>query len=694
MKIACLAFLSFLVRLEAGSHGADAEFEATPVGKVLELLKHMKQTGEEEKQAEVVQWTRYKQFCDSTIAEKKRVIMDATQELEILSFEIFKLVSDITGLSDDIPLLQADIDKWTADKKEATENRQREKETYTETHAEYTKAIANVGKAHQTVKDQNGNRAQASSFLQLNSSLGDEPTSLLSEASLLNFDARARIEAFIAETNAGKLTSDSTNEDRLFDTPGEANGYEGHSSTVVDLLEKLLDKFKKERNDLEKGELEKKHSYDTLVQGWNSQIEVAEKTKEDKTAEKLKKEQTKAEKNTELDRKTKLQADDVAYRTNLIQTCEQKEKEFGERQTLRGEELSAIDKAVKVIEEQVLGVAKKHGKALVQTSAVQAGTSLASVRRSDIRGVVKEKAIELLRSRGESLHSQMLSALAIRAEGDGLGKVRKLISDLISRLQDEALADAEKEGWCKKELAANEKTRKTNAETVERLTSETHQLEVDIKSLTKDVAELSEEIAKLNEDRANATELRQSEKEENEESIKDAKDAQAAVAQAIAALDKFYGRSDKTSLLQQDGEAEPEAPEIFDSNPYAGMDNGGVSALLEVLQGNFARLEAETEAAEARSLGEHQQFMADSGVDKAAKEKEEELKTSSKNTKSNTLVEKKLDLENAEKSLAASKEYYEELKPGCLHPGLTRAEKIEKRKLEIESLKDVLEILE
>jgi hypothetical protein len=44
--------------------------------------------------------------------------------------------------------------------------------------------------------------------------------------------------------------------------------------------------------------------------------------------------------------------------------------------------------------------------------------------------------------------------------------VKKLIQDLIVRLMEQANDEAEKKGWCDKELASNEATRKEKTATV------------------------------------------------------------------------------------------------------------------------------------------------------------------------------------------------------------------------------------
>merc|ERR1719159_837115 len=59
-------------------------------------------------------------------------------------------------------------------------------------------------------------------------------------------------------------------------------------------------------------------------------------------------------------------------------------------------------------------------------------------------------------------------------------------------------------------------------------------------------------------------------------------------------------------------------------------ENGGVIGMLEVIQSDFARLEAETTAAEETAQKEYDEFMTDAEVDKAQKTKDIEHKTAKK----------------------------------------------------------------
>jgi len=256
---------------------------------------------------------------------------------------------------------------------------------------------------------------------------------------------------------------------------------------------------------------------------------------------------------------------------------------------------------------------------------------------------------------------------------------------------EEANEEAEHKGWCDTELATNEQTRKEKTQAVETLHAEIDELEASIAKLTEEISELTKAVADLDAAMAKATTIRQEEKATNAQTVTDAQEAQTAVAQALTVLKEFYAKAgEATALLQQ----QPVAPEIFDS-PYKGMqaENGGVIGMLEVIESDFARLEADTRAAEAAAQKEYDQFMTDSQVDKAAKVKSIEHKEAKKQDETQALTVKREDLEGTQKELDAALAYFDKLKPSCVDAGVTYEDRVARRKAEIESLQEALRIL-
>merc|ERR1712194_937028 len=406
----------------------------------------------------------------------------------------------------------------------------------------------------------------------------------------------------------------------------------------------------------------------------------------EKAVTKAKKLQAKADAEGDLKDTTTTKEADEKYLADLTATCEQKASDFESRQQLRTEELEAVNKAIEILSsDKVTGNSEKY-----LPQFVQKGHSLAQLR-SGSTSSLQQRAADFLRDQGKRLNSRVLLAAASRTSDDPFSKVKKMIKDLLVRLMEEANEEAEHKGWCDTELSTNEQTRKEKTDAVETLHAEIDQLEASIAKLTEDMNELTKAVADLNEAMAEATKLRQEEKATNELTIKDAGEAQTAVAQALTVLKEFYAKAgDATALLQQ----QPESPEIFDS-AYKGMqsENGGIIGMLEVIESDFARLEADAKAAEATAQKEYDTFMTDSKVDVAAKETDIEHKTAKKQDEEQALNTKKNDLEGTQKELDAALAYFDKLKPSCADSGVSYEDRVSRRKEEIESLQEALRIL-
>jgi len=573
--------------------------KVTPVQKVIQLLEGMSAKGKAEKHDEQVQFAAYKQFCDDTTVEKTRAIAEANEKIDMLKADIEKYTSDAEMLTKEIAGHDDDIAAWTGDRKAATKVRAMEKADYDATHKDYSESIDALERAIAVLKKQAYDRKQAS-FTQLSSLQG---------LKLIPDEAKKTIDAFLQQTPDEGLAVSSP----------EAYGYEFQSQGVIDMLEKLLDKFMGERTVLEKEEMNSVHAFEMLIQDLTAQVEQATQDRTEKAETKAKKLQAKADAEGDLTETTATRDADKKYLADLTATCEQKASDFASRQQLRTEELEAIAKAIEIISSgAVSGNADKYLPTLVQKRKTLA------VLRADTQTRVQAQVALFLQSKAKELDSRVLSALAGRVAADPFRKVKKMIKDLITRLMEEANEEAEHKGWCDTELSTNEQTRKEKTAAVETLHAEIDQLEASIAKLTEEITDLTEAVAALDAAMAKATTIRTEEKATNEVTIKDSQEAQTAVAQALTVLKEFYAKAgDATALLQQ--------PEIFDS-PYKGMqsENGGVVGMLEVIESDFARLEADTKAAEATAQKEYDTFMTDSKVDKEAKSTDIEHKTAKK----------------------------------------------------------------
>merc|ERR1719182_442294 len=274
--------------------------------------------------------------------------------------------------------------------------------------------------------------------------------------------------------------------------------------------------------------------------------------------------------------------------------------------------------------------------------------------------------------------------MALSAQANPFGKVKKMIKDLIVKLMEEATSETE--------LTTNKQPRDKKTADVNELNSDVEDLTATIAQLTQDIADLAAAVKELDAAMAKETEERNENKATNAQTVKDAKAAQVAVEEAMAVLKDFYAKSAEATAFAQQPAAD--APETFEK-PYKGLlaEGGNVVDFLEVILSDFARLESETSAAEASEAEEYKTFMFESKKDKALKENEIKLKSETKTDKESALQQANEDLKVTQEQLNKALEYYEKLKPTCVDSGITYEERVKRREEEIVSLQEALKIL-
>merc|ERR1719181_325123 len=370
----------------AGAAAAKADADATPVQKVIELMEGMMAKGKEEKQAELVQFSEYKMFCENTKAAKETAISEANEQIDLLKADIEKYTAEAAALGEEVAALDSDISVWTGDVKAATKVRAIEKADFDKMHLDYSQSVDALTMAIQVLKDQAYDRAQAGAEPLANAApAAFEQLSALRSKELVPLKAKKAIEAFLQvgqDPDVGLSVS-----------APEAHGYDFRSSAIIATLEKLLDEFIAERTALEKAESDSVHAFSMLESDLTHQIEDATAERDEKAELKAKKLQAKADAEGDLTDVTTTRDADVKYLDDLVATCEQKATDFESRQTLRNQELEAISKAIEIISSgAVSGNADKYLPTLIQTKQ-QRGTALASLR-SEVHKETQERVAE------------------------------------------------------------------------------------------------------------------------------------------------------------------------------------------------------------------------------------------------------------------------------------------------------------
>merc|ERR1719326_183451 len=296
----------------------------------------------------------------------------------------------------------------------------------------------------------------------------------------------------------------------------------------------------------------------------------------------------------------------------------------------------------------------------------------------------QQRAAEYLERQASALSSRSLNALAAKMESSPFAKVIGMIEELLAKLKQEAQEEAAHKEWCDEQLKTNKMKRDKKTASVERLSAEQESLDGQIKSMGEDITTLVQEQADLSKAMKEATAQRDAEKAENTQTIADAAAGAEATKSALVVLREFY---DKQSFMQAD-----QAPEM---KAYTGMGSakGGVVGMLEVIESDFKRLEADTKATEKQAATEYDTFMADAKADKKQKHDTEAKTRLDKDQAEFERGRVHEDLVDVEAEMNKANEYYETLKPACLEVHVSYEQRVAKRKEEIESLKGAYKML-
>ena len=155
--------------------------------------------------------------------------------------------------------------------------------------------------------------------------------------------------------------------------------------------------------------------------------------------------------------------------------------------------------------------------------------------------------VESCRETGRSVLVQEGCAFPARSTPDhksySFRKLREMINNLTTHLEEEASSEVQHKGWCDTELIMNTQTIEERIATMEKLHATVDELKASMEYLAMEVAELFTQLSRIREEVSNATSIRHEETATNEEAIKDVDDAQSILTQAIHILTDFYAKN-------------------------------------------------------------------------------------------------------------------------------------------------------
>merc|ERR1719262_2027342 len=198
-------------------------------------------------------------------------------------------------------------------------------------------------------------------------------------------------------------------------------------------------------------------------------------------------------------------------------------------------------------------------------------------------------------------------------------KVKALITDMISKLQAEAGAEATEKAFCDEETAKSEAQRDDLDSTIAKLTTKIDSNTARSASLKADVKELQNELAKLAAEEAEMIKIRQDTHADYVQAKADYEQGLGGVRQALVSLREYYGGSaafiqgaDKLGAFMQ----QPAKPELHSKAAGSGTN---IIGILEVVESDFASNLAKEETTEATAQEAFEKMTQENKITKASK---------------------------------------------------------------------------
>merc|ERR1719487_3228979 len=652
-----------LVALLGAAYGSREE--TSPVSKVMSMLGDLEAKIIKEGEAAQKTYDEFSEWCEDRSRNVGFEIKTGKSEIADLKATIEKETADIEALSTKIEELSGSIAADEADLAAATKIRSEDAADFAVEEKETTEVISMLERAI-AILEREMKKGGASMMQLQNTKTVVDALSALVQASVISSADSKRLAALV------QSSQDSEDSEDELGAPSAAV-YKGHSDGIIGTLEDLLEKAEAQLEKARRAEETSLHNYQMLKQSLTDEIEFANKDMAAAKKGKAGSEEGKATAEGDLAVTTKDLNEDTTTLSTLHQDCMTGAEDFQAETKSRGEELKALATARKVLEE-ALGGAAAQTYSFIQRSSLSTGADLANFEAVRfVRDLArKENSVDLAQ-----LASRMASAMRFASAGgaDPFAKEKGLITDMISRLQDDAKSDASHKAYCDKETSESNTKKAEVTAVIDKLSTQIDSNAAKSAKLKEQVANLQKQLAELASSQAEMDKIRSEEKALYTKNHAEMKQGVEGVQKALSVLRDYYASEGK-------------------SHSSADGSDSGIIGMLEVVESDFSKGLTEMEVAESTAAADYDKVSKQNELARTMKSQDVKYKTKEAAQLDKSVSETSSDLQSAQAELDAVLEYLGKLAKMCVAKAEPYAERKARRESEIAGLKEALSILE
>merc|ERR1719221_324945 len=424
-RVSVAAFLSCLAATDAaGRLRATSAANVNPIRKVVTLLQHMQEQVTKEGEKEEGLYKKFMCYCKTSGTTLEDGIAAASGKIEQLQSEVKALAENGGNVKAEIKKAQSDRAAAKTALKDGAAVREKEKGAFDAFKAD---AGANIGAI---------NKAVAA----LTKGMGG----FLQSAAATNL--RVLVEKGIAGLEEGDRQTLAS-----FLDGSQSSSYAPQSGEIVGILKQMGDTMGKDLAEAEAAEKEAAATYEKMVAAKTQEIEALTASIEAKLQESSDKAVKLVQAKNDLKDTQEGVAEDQQFLAELAKGCKTKEAEWEVVVKTRGEELLALSKTIKILnDDDALELFKKtlpSASAFVQvqvTAKSQKARALEAIRAAQTQGQKQNRAqLDLI-------------ALALRGKKIGFGKVIEMIDAMVQTLSKDQQDDDHKVEYCEDQLSKAE----------------------------------------------------------------------------------------------------------------------------------------------------------------------------------------------------------------------------------------------
>jgi len=659
--------------------GASAASSGDPLGKVFELMSSLAAKITAEGEAEAKAFNEYVEWCDDAAANLHNEIKTGGEKQEELEATISKCKADIEACSVKIEDLSGAISADEKELKEATAVRTKEVAVFTASEKELVDAVETLDRAVGVLSKEMAKGGAA--LAQVDTTNLDSVIKGLGaviQAASFSADDQAKLTALVQQQSAS--------DDEEFGAPAAAV-YESKSGGIVGVLEDMKEKAENQLNDVRKAEATTKHNYDMLKQSLEDEMDADNKDMDEEKSLKASTEENKAGAEGDLAETVKELAKDKESLKVASDTCMSVAADHEATVRSRNEELGAIATAEKILKEAT-GGAQEQSYSLLQ---LQSRTQL---KNMEVVTAVKNLAQKHHSAALAQLASRIKAVMSYGGGADVFGKVKGLISDMISKLEKEAESEATEKAYCDEEMSKTADKKGELEGVITKLTSKIDLAAAKSAELKGEVKTLSAELAALAKEQASMDAIRAEEKAAYDKAKAELSAGIGGVQKAIGVLKEYYEGG--SALLQKasDFDAFMQQPAPPKKHAASGGAGGSIIDILEVCESDFTKNLAAEEAQEADAVSVYEKTTQDNKLAHTQKSQDVKYKTKEFKGLDKSISELSGERDNTNTELSAVLDYYAKIKDRCVAKPESYEERKARREAEISGLKEALEILE